>query len=128
MLFDQLVQVFPEEDGVVQPDVPVRLLPVGCPQAAALDLPQKHCPEACGEGVAGPRFKLSGCRGDGDGGRIGQDDGFFRVSGEQDVVRRDALTLPSDIEDPVGGDAQVGSCRYPCGLRGAAAGVASQPP
>jgi hypothetical protein len=106
----------------------VRLLAVGRSQAPALDLPQKQCPKAYGEGIAGPCLELSGCRGNGDGGRLGQDDGFFRVGREQDVVRRDVLTPLSDMEDPVGGDAQVGSCRYPCGLRRVAAGVAGQPP
>ena len=39
VFFDRLMQVFPEQDGVVQPDVPVRLLAVDCPQSATLGLP-----------------------------------------------------------------------------------------
>ena len=54
VFFDQLVQVTSEENGVVQPDVPVWLLMVGCSQAAALDLNQKQCPQVGGEGVTGP--------------------------------------------------------------------------
>jgi len=54
VFFDQLVQGTSEENGVVQPDVPVWLLMVGCSQAAALDLNQKQCPQVGGEGVTGP--------------------------------------------------------------------------
>ncbi len=45
VFFDQLVQLTSEENGVVQPDVQMWLLMVDRSQAAALDLPQKQCPQ-----------------------------------------------------------------------------------
>ena len=60
VFFDQLVQLRSEQGGVAEPDVPVWLLMIGRPQAAALDLPEKQGPQVRGEGIAGPCLELSG--------------------------------------------------------------------